>query len=406
MRTAERASDATSAVASGRQLAVILTALTAMGAMSTDLYLPALPDIAQDLSTSAAYAQLTIGLFFAGFAVTQLVGGPLSDRFGRRPVLIGGLAIYVVTTAVCAAAPSIEILLLARFGEAFGAACCAVIARAIVRDLYEPRDAGRVLGSIASAMALAPLIAPLLGGWLTVAFGWRSNFVLLTLIGIALFTAVTMAVPETQRVRQPNALDPRIMLANFGALLRERTFVGFALCAGFATGTLFAWISTSSFIVIDYYGVPPQHFGLVFGVVIIGFALGAFLGSRLTGRFGPARVVGGAVHAALLAGLVLIVAGWTDMGGLPLIIAAMAVLFAGAGIIAPQATAGALGPFPLIAGTASAALGCWQMTVAFLVNAACSLAFDGTPRPMATIALVCALGGLVAYHRLVRRPAV
>ncbi|WGF86867.1 multidrug effflux MFS transporter [Marinivivus vitaminiproducens] len=403
MRTAESAPDTAAPAVSGRQLAFILTALTAMGAMSTDLYLPALPAIADDLATSAANAQLTIGLFFAGFAVMQLVCGPLADRYGRRPVLIGGLVIFLLTSAACALASTIEILLLARFGQAFGAACGPVIARAIVRDLYEPRDAGRVLGTIATAMALAPLVAPVLGGWLTVAFGWRSNFVLLTLIGVALIAVVIATVPETQRVRQPDALNPRIMAANFASLLRQPTFVGFSLCVGFASGSLFAWISSSSFVVIDYFGVPAQHFGLIFGIVILGFALGAFAGSRLTGRFGPARVVGVATHAALVAALVMLAAGWTGWGGLGLIVAAMAVCFAAAGVTIPQATAGALGPFPLIAGTASAALGCWQMVVAFLVNGASSLAFDGTPRPMVTIALLCTAGGLLAYHGLVRR---
>jgi DHA1 family bicyclomycin/chloramphenicol resistance-like MFS transporter len=379
----------------GFGLAVMLTLLVAMGPVSTDLYLPSLPGIARDLETSEGLAQLTIGLFIAGFALMMLICGPLADRLGRRPVLLGGMAVYTLASIACALASDITFLLVARFVQALGACVGPVIGRAIVRDLYEPREAGRILGYMASAMALAPLIGPFIGGYLEIAFGWRANFWTLAAYGGLLMAVLAHRLDETLAT----PIDGRLkdLLGNYALIIRNRTFLGFMLCLSLGFGALFTWISNSAFVVIDHFGVAPERFGLVFGVVILGYVAGAYGGSRAGMRFGLSAATGIGSAICAVAGCGLLLAGWSGLGGLYAITALMAVSFFGAGLAIPQGTAGGLGPFPERAASAAALLGFIQMMTGLLVNALSSLWFDGTPRPMVTLNAVCAVLALAAY---------
>ena len=386
----------------GVGLAVLLTLLVAMGPVSTDLYLPSLPGIAADLEASEGLAQLTIGLFIAGFAVMMLVCGPLADRFGRRPVLLGGMVLYTLASIACALATDIVLLLAARFVQALGACVGPVVGRAIVRDLYEPREAGRILGYMASAMALAPLIAPFIGGWLEVAFGWRANFWALAAYGGLLLAALALRLGETLRTPLSGALSPVRLLHNYLLIVRNRTFLGFMLCVSLSFGALFTWISNSAFVVIDHFGVAPERFGWVFGAVVVGYVGGAYGGSRAGMRFGLARATGIGSALCAAAGLGLLLTGWSGLGGLYAITAFMALSFFGAGLAIPQGTAGGLGPFPERAGSAAALLGFIQMMTGLVVNGLSSLWYDGTPRPMVTLNAVCALAALAAYLTFLR----
>lgn len=386
----------------GFGLAVLLTLLVAMGPVSTDLYLPSLPGIAADLEASAGLAQLTIGLFMGGFAGMMLVCGPLADRFGRRPVLLGGMALYTLGSIACALAPDIAFLLAARFVQALGACVGPVIGRAIVRDLYEPREAGRILGYMASAMALAPLVGPFIGGGLEIVFGWRANFWALAIYGGALMAALALRLDETLRTPLLGALAPARLLGSYVLIVRNRTFLGFMLCVSLSSGALFTWISSSSFVVIDHFGVAPERFGWVFGAVVLGYIGGAYGGSRAGMRFGLARATGIGIALCTAAGLGLLLAGWSGLGGLYAITGLMALSFFGAGLTIPQGTAGGLGPFPERAGSAAALLGFIQMMTGLLINAWLSLWYDGTPRPMATLNALCALAALAAYVAFLR----
>jgi MFS transporter, DHA1 family, multidrug resistance protein len=405
---AQRAADlhaagrAARARAGGPGLAVLLTFLVAMGPVSTDLYLPSLPGIAADLEASEGLAQLTIGLFVAGFGVMMLICGPLADRFGRRPVLLVGVALYTSASIACALAPDIAFLLAARFVQALGACVGPVVGRAIVRDLYGPREAGRILGYMASAMALAPLVGPFIGGWLEVAFGWRANFWALALYGGLLGAALALRLPETLCTPLAGVLSPGQLLGSYLLILRNRAFLGFLLCASLSFGALFAWISNSAFVVIDYFGVAPERFGWVFGAVVLGYIAGAYAGGRAGMRLGLARAtgIGSAIGAA--AGIGLLLAGWSGLGGVYAITGVMALSFFGAGMAIPQGTAGGLAPFPERAGSAAALLGFIQMMTGLLVNGLSSVWYDGTPRPMATINGICAVTALAAYFTLLR----
>ena len=386
-----------------RAIAVLLTLLVAFGPLSTDLYLPSLPTLVRVFGSDIATVQLTLSVFLVGFAVSQLVYGPLSDRFGRRPVLIGGIAVFVVASAACTLAGSIEQLIAARFFQALGSCCGPVLGRAVVRDVYGRERAASVLAYMAMAMALAPAIGPAAGGYLTVLFGWRANFVFLTVFGVAILAAVWLMLEETNRRRDPTALMPRRLVANYASLARSRTFAGYTLCLAATYSGMFAFISGSSFVLIEQFGLSPERYGMAFGVIVVGFMIGTFSAGRLTRRLGVDRLIGaGSTLSGLcgLAGLALAVARVDHTAA---ILAPMFGFMIGAGLLMPNAQAGGLGPFPTMAGTASALMGFTQMGLAAASGILVGSLQDGTQVPM--MASVCA-GALVAaasYRFLVRR---
>jgi DHA1 family bicyclomycin/chloramphenicol resistance-like MFS transporter len=267
-------------------LGVLLAALVALGPLSTDLYIPSLPTLIDVFRTDAAHVQLTLSVFLAGFAVAQLAYGALSDRFGRRPVMLGGLAIYLVATIGCLFATSIEQLIGARFVQAIGACAGPVLARAVVRDVWGPVDSARALAYIGGAMALAPLIAPTLGGVLTVVFGWQANFALLALLGAAQLVAVWHWLGESNEHPDAGATGIGRMLVNFRMLLADREYLGCLLALGLSYSALFAFISGSSFVLIGRYGLSPAVYGMCFGSVVAGYIAGAQIAGRLVRRRG------------------------------------------------------------------------------------------------------------------------
>jgi len=351
-------------------LAVLLTALVAFGPMSTDLYLPALPGLTRALGADIATGQLTLSVFLAGFAVSQLLYGPLSDRFGRRPVLLAGVAVFVLAGAACALAPTIEALIAFRFLQALGACAGPVIARAVVRDVWGREGAARVLAYMAMAMALAPAVGPILGGQLTVAFGWRANFWFLVGFGAVVLAASAVLLAETNRLRDPEAIRPARLARNYGVLFRHRAYRGYVAVVAFSYAGIFCFISGSSFLFVEAIGLSPDLYGLSFTVIVVGYMVGSFAAGRLTTRLGIARMIaigtglsaaGGAAMAACAA------AGWL---GVAPVVGPFFVFMVGAGLTLPNAMAGAVGPFPGMAGLASALLGFFQMGVAAVVGVA------------------------------------
>jgi DHA1 family bicyclomycin/chloramphenicol resistance-like MFS transporter len=282
-----------------------------------------------------------------------------------------------------------------------GASVGPVLGRAVVRDLYPPREAGRVLGVMSSAMALAPILAPFLGGLLETEFGWRANFVCLIAFGVTLLVWVRFGLPETLP-EAAGRLRAGSLLLGYATLLRHRLFLGFMFAVAFAFGALFAWISNASFIVIDHFGIGASRFGFAFGAVIAGYIAGALIGSRLGGRVGYGRAAGLGGALLVVGGAGLVAVTLAGLGGLLAVILLTNVMFVGAGIVIPQATAGALVPFPERAGAAAALVGFVQMSTGFAVNALSASAFDGTPLPFALISAACATLTLLVCALLVR----
>ncbi|HEX2116557.1 MAG TPA: multidrug effflux MFS transporter [Alphaproteobacteria bacterium] len=386
----------------------VLIGAVALGPISTDLYLPSVPWIGRDLGADVAATQLTLSVFLAAFAIAQIPVGPLSDRFGRRPVLLIGLAIYVLASVACAVAPSIEMLILARAVQAIGACAGVVLGRAIVRDIYGRDRAARMLAYIGSAMALAPMVGPILGGAVQSAFGWRWNFGILTTFGIVALALAWRGLAESNVQRDASALDPVRMAENFGRLLRHRAFLGFALTVAFSYAGLFAFISGSSFVLIDALGVATEHFGFFFAMGVIGYIAGTQIAGRLTMRMGIARMVwlGGTISLAGGAAMVALTpaaAGtvWAAFAvALP-----MACYMVGTGILMPNAQAGALGPFAQMAGAASALMGFLQTAIAAAVGIVFGQIHDGTPLPMALLVAAAACCSLASFALLARRPS-
>lgn len=391
------------ATAANVRVGILLTAVVGVGALSIDMFLPSLPAMAAAFGSDAGTAQLTVTLFLVGMAAAQLVFGPLSDRFGRRCVLIGGLALYTLAGVACALAPGMGVLLAARVVQALGAGAGPVVARAIVRDLYDRDRAARMLAAMGTAQALTPILAPVLGGWVHVAAGWRAVFFVLAGFG-ALFLLGAIGIVRETNVhagpRGPRADDEPSRLAR---LLTDRAFLGYVAVMALMFSGQFAFIAGSSFALIVVLGVSPEVYGLCFGSVAIGLMIGNFLSVRLTSRLGIDRMILAGTVFGAMAGVVLAALPWLGVATVPTVIVPMFCYALGLGLVFPNAMAGAIAPYPLMAGTASAVVGFVQMTGSALYAIAVGHLYDGTLRPMTTAVATAGIAALVGFWLLTWR---
>ncbi len=351
-------------------LTLLLSLLTGLGPLSMDMYLPSLPAIGQALQASTAQAQFTISSYLFGFAVGQIVYGPISDRFGRRPVILAALVLYAIGSVFCAITQSIETLIAVRFLQALGGAGAIVLARAVVRDIYSGVRAGRELSLMGSITAFAPIVAPAIGGVLQTAFGWRASFVLLVMFALFAAAAAARLLPETLRERTPGPFSARAMAMLYRSVLVHR---GFLANLGILTASfvgLFAWISGISVVMQGVYGLSPAAFGATYAVSALGYMLGTSIAARVVMRIGLDRTmgIGAAVQAA--GGLAMAVAVALGLGSVAWLVGAMTLYLAGMGFVLPQTQASALTPFPDRAGTASSLMGFTQQSCAAIAAAA------------------------------------
>lgn len=382
---------------------VALAAVTALGPLATDMYLPAMPAMAEALNTGPDRIQLTLSLYMAGFALAQLVCGPISDRFGRRPVMIAGLSLFLAASLLCAWAPSVEWLLVGRFLQAFGGAAGPVLARASVRDIHGPIEAGRILSYMASTMALAPALAPVVGAGLLLFFGWESVFVVLALYAAVMLAVLIFMLPEPLAKERRQSIHPKTVLANFRLLLTQRAFIGYTLVNAAAFSGLFAYLSGSSFVLIEYLGVAPTLYGVMFTLIVAGFFVGTLVSGRYSHRLGRDRLV--------TLGSVICATGGVVMAGLATVgvhhpwavVGPHMVFMLGVGILMPQTMAGALAPNPQCAGAASSLFGFLQMTIAAVVGGLVGQFHDGSSLTMALTIGLMGLLALLSHWLLVRR---
>lgn len=387
-------------------LVLLLTSLVMVGQMSTSMYLPSLPSLTDDLAADPGGVKLTMTVFLAAFAAAQLFFGPLSDRIGRRPALFLGLALYLVGTVACTLAPSLGALIGGRFVQGFGACAGPAIARAIVRDRFERADSARVLAYIGMAMAVGPALGPIIGGLLQVHFGWRANFLALVAFGLAVWAAAAAALPESLRTPDRDALSPARLMRNYAALLRSRVFVGNMLVTAFIFGGMFTYGTGVPFVLIDLLGMSPDLFGTVFIFTVIGSVTGATIASRAAARVpGDAMTAIGAA-TALLGGALMLAATLLDVVTPATVVGAMMVFMAGFGIAAPNTRAGAMAPFPLIAGSASALIGFAEMAMAALGSSFIAMLYDGTAVPMGVIVAAMGAASALSYLLIIRPVAV
>lgn len=344
----------------------LLSMMTALGPLSTDLYLPALPGIGNDFAAGPASVQWTLSGFLFGFAPAMLVFGPLSDRFGRRPVMLGGGLLFIVASALCALAPSLSMLVLARVLQAVGACSGPVLVRAIVRDTIAPPRIAAVMATISGIMSLAPALGPVLGGLVLQAAGWRACFALLAAAGLVLVGILWRRLPETAPGLDPSATSAAALVAALAELAGNRLFRLNVMVSTASYAALFSFITGGTYVIQDGLGLSPTGFGVCFGVVAATYFAGAMVSRAISTRLGPRRMVRiGAVFSCAVGGIGL-VALLTFGASLASILTPPAAAMLGFAFTQPNAMAGAVTPFPHMAGRASSALGFVQWGIAAL----------------------------------------
>ena len=384
-------------------LVLCLAAVAGLAPVSIDMYLPSFPAIREEFGATPAQIQATLSVYMLGFTLGQLGYGPLSDRFGRRRVLLSGIAVFVVMTILCAVSWDAESLAAFRFLQAVGGAAGTVLSRAIVRDVYSGRTMARVMSLVLTILLFAPMAAPIIGGHLLVWLGWRSVFWTLAGIGVAAALVTVFGIRESLPPERRAASGPGTLLRGYRAVLSHRRALGYVLSGGVTFGALFAFLSGAPFVFIEFYGVAPQHMGYIFLINLLGVVAGSWLNSRLVLVRGVRGMMTAGV-ATLFAGAValflLVATGTWGMWGAVLGIALFTLPL---NVINANAAAGALEYFPYQAGTASAVVGAVRYGCGAAAGWCVGLLHDGTPTAMAAVILGCATISALFLATMVRR---
>ena len=387
----------------------ILIAVTALGPMALNIFIPSMPGMVEVFATDYGTIQLTLTLYLFGVAVSQLFMGPLSDRFGRRPVLLAGIALFLAGSLAAAFAETIGMLIAARVVQAVGGCAGLVLGRAIVRDTHGREESASMIGYITMAMVVAPMLSPLIGGYIDHWFGWRASFVFVLAVGAVVIAFAWMLLHETHHDRS-GAHGPLALLRGFPILLRDTAFCGYAVNVSFTTAVFFAFLAGAPYIMVEILERPTNEYGLYFMFMATAYMAGNFLSGKLSTRVGADRMI--------LTGSILALVGVTILSGLalsfemiPLMLFAP-VMFGGIGngLSLPSATASAISIRPDLAGTASGLVGFLQMTVGALATLLVGKLQDDTVFPMIWVmcgaAVIAFLGYALARLAVTRRPAV
>ena len=380
---------------------LLLGSLTAFGAVTIDLYLPTLPAIARDYGTSAAAVQLTLSTFFVGMALGQLFFGPLSDRIGRRPTILIGCAVYVAASLFCALAPTIEALVAGRFFQALGCCAAMVTCRAIVRDRYDHRDSARIFSLLMLVLAIAPLLAPTVGGWIAAAAGWHAVFYAFVAVGVAISAAVGLRLDESRSAATAQAARGQDVLSAYARLLGHKRLIGYLLVGAANGATLFSYIAASPDLVVNSWGFSESQFGLVFAAIAVGVVGSSQVNRLLLKHRSPDAILAWATLGAAAAGVALWLVALFD-APVPVVLAAVFVALSSNGLIAANASAGALNVDPLRAGAISGLMGGINFGMGAAASALAAAMYDGTARPLAANVAVALLLAAAAYHLLAK----
>ncbi len=384
------------------RIVLVLGLLTALGPLTIDMYLPSLPAITADLHTTAAAVQLTLTGTLVGLALGQLLVGPLSDAFGRRIPLLAGTAVHVLASVLCVIAPNVATLGALRILQGLGAAAASVVAMAMVRDLFSDRAAARLFSRLMLVVGVAPILAPTVGGLTLNWTSWRGVFVVLTVVAVAIMAVSALVLPETLPVERRRSGGVLGTARDYGRLFTDRVFVGLILVAGLGMAALFAYVSGSSYVFQDEYGMNEQQFALIFAGGAVGLIGATQFNVRLLRRWSPQRIMGGALVAGMVFGLILLVLSVTRTGGLVGVLVPLWLVLAMVGLIMPNAPALALSRHGEAAGTAAALLGAVQNGVG-----AAAAPLVGVFGNDAVAMAIVVFGGMLSaglVYRLVVRP--
>lgn len=368
---------------------IILGALIALGPLSIDMYLPSLPTIAAQLAVDDGAVQLTLSSYLFAFALGQLFYGPLSDTFGRRPLVLVGLCVFILSSVLCAVAETIESLIVFRFFQALGGAACSVIARAVVRDLYEGEAAAKAMSVVMLVVVVAPMIAPLCGGFVLKWFGWNMIFYLLAAVSAVLLVVVLLRLDETHAQEKRVAFGMRSYLRAYLEVLSNRVALAHTLSGAFAFAAMFVYIAGTPFVFIEIYGVAPEHYGYFFGVNAIGMMAATYLNSRVVERYSIETVLRVSYLLSCLAGMAILVCALAEVPSVWMIFAPIFVILTLMGSISVNSIVMIMKPFPALAGTASSVCGASRFLFGSVAGVLLSYISDGSALPMALIMFLC-----------------
>ena len=385
-------------------LLALLAAMVALGPLSVDMYIPAMPNMMVALDTSISGMHLTMSAYLTGFALFHLICGPLADRYGRKPILLWGTAVFVISSLGCALSTTIDQLLLFRLLQGIGACVGPTLARTVTRDVFGPTRAARALSLIAMLMALAPAVAPTLGGLMLLVLPWNSIFVFLAVYAAAMIVLIYLLLAESLPQRQ--SLHPLAIARNYRELVMDPFYLSVTVGSGLVYAGLIAYLSSSSFVYIEMLGVPVEYFGLVFLTAVAGYMIGSGISARLASRFDSEQVMLLGSALAVFACVLILGAAYIWPRSVLALMLPMMFYATGLGLVLPHAMAIALRPFPHIAGTASALLGFVQMSLSAVASALTGVFLTDTPLPMLWAMLVISLLAMalaLRSHRLYHR---
>ena len=381
-----------------RGLTVLLALMTAIGPLSTDIYLASMPHIGQALGATNGAVQLTLSAYLLGFATGQIIYGPLSDKYGRRPCLLAGFTLYFVASLACLASPTIEVLVAARIAQALGAAGPIILARTVVRDLYTGTRAARQLALMSTIAGFTPIFAPVLGGLLQSTFDWHATFIVMAALGGIMGLATMMLLPETNAHRHDERLSPGMIAKSFGIVFSNRAYRTYVGMQALSYNGLFAFLSGSSYVLQRIYGFDAVEFGMLFGACSSSYVAGTLVGSRLVGRRGPDGMIALGTKCLFVGGLGQVIAVLALPHTAAALIVPQMLYFFGLGFTLPNAIAAAMGPFPERAGTASSLMGFVQMTSAAITGWVMGALLGETALPLVTVMAFAGVGSFLVFR--------
>lgn len=386
-----------------RILVIMLGMLAATGPLSIDMYLPSLPSIQTDLGASAAETQLSLSAFLIGYALGQLLYGPVSDRFGRKPVLLTGIFMYALTSFLCALSKNIETLIALRCLQALGGGSGIVLARAIISDFFPPDEAARVLSLVSIVTLLGPLVSPIVGGYMLVLAGWRSIFWLLTGMGTLFFLMVLLVFHESLPAEKRQQLNFFTTFKAYVEVTLHRDSFGYIACSGLGAGVFFAYLGNAPFVFIEFFGVKPENFGYLYGIVIAGLMSAAILNSKLVIRYGLNKMIDHGNFIRSIGVIFLLLIAWFGIGGVPATLIALVITVSPTVIINVNGAVGLLHLFPRLSGTASAVSGAAIFATGAVSGSIVGFLHDGTIMPMVVTMALFAITSNAAYWLVSRK---
>ncbi|MGB0631369.1 MAG: multidrug effflux MFS transporter [Alphaproteobacteria bacterium] len=382
-------------------LIVLISALVMLGPFTNNIMVPSLPSVAAGLQVTFSDAQLILSVFMAGFAAGQLFVGPMSDRFGRRPVLVISLSLFIVASGLCAIAPDLWTLWAARLLQALGASASMSVGRAIVRDSFPSDRIAQVYAYAGTALALGPIIGPIFGGLIEVGAGWRAIFVFVGGFGALLLFAILVFLRETNRQLMPNATNPARLVTNYASLLSNRIYMGYVLCNMICYGGIFAFTSCSAYVLIGLLKVAPDTFGALYAITVSAYGVGTLVASQFTRRLGVNGMIvfGGLIMT--VSGEIMVILPMLGYFNIWTVILPFAGFAFGTGFVFPNGQAGSITPFPTMAGAASSMLSCLQMSFAAILGAVAAGLLDGSVMPLAWTVFWMGPAMLLLFYMLV-----